>query len=1086
MDGARIERFSWKDFRRVAGRVAAARGPAVGRYGMVVLLSLVFLAPGCGGDGSPDDPCRGVTCSGQGECVSVAGEPVCDCNAGFHANGTACVPDACRPADCVHGNCVDPLNLPDCECDEGYAGTACDQCDEGYVLDGTDGLRCVLDASCDEDPCGEHGVCRTEGAGVACTCDDGWDGNLCNRCADGYHDESGACLPDTPCNPDPCVHASKCDEVAGEARCTCLNGYDGDLCDDCAEGFVKDGLVCVAGPGPCDPNPCPGLNPGEHRDRCTVEEGAAVCLCDFGYEEVEGDCVQQTVCDPVTTCAGHGTCTGNGLECKCDDGYKGDNCDECDQGFEAQGDDCVPVQPPDPCDPNPCGAEPDRARCVVEGGAAVCACDQGFDDVAGVCVPKCDVHETACAKAHSSFGWIVSANGHGALVVNLDSTKLPAGDDRDNHRYMLFVHPYQTWGLNGSGQAVNTRDMLYDTFMGLRVDGVGTWLDGVPREFAGYHGQDGIPHWVQTVGGLRVETFMYAPWQLERPALVMLTRVTNTGTTAKQVSLYSIQNWHVGNTLNDSHRFPNTQGESIALDGATGGFVEQAAGGAVFHYPLGTVGHYAAAAGGTEADPWVRLNAGQDLGDEGSIDAGDNRVAGFQGPVNELQPGQTAWFGVVSAFDTYKDVTSLKNDVVEAFEGLDAQQALAAARAEWAAWRKPAPAGLSAAEKTVYRTAEAVLRMGQVWETTDKSKGQILASLPPGMWATSWPRDMAYSIAALVRSGHFTEARAALEFMLKADANGYKTFEHNGTQVGVGADYRISVCRYFGRGMEESDWNSDGPNVEFDGFGLFLWVLGEYVRASGDTTILDSYWTIIGDEIADVLVGLRAGNGMIRPDSSIWEVHWNGRQKQYTYTSLAAAIGLCEASMLADGKGDTDSEASWASAAQDIMKAIPLHAMDGDFVAQSVEELAGDSGYVDAAVIEAFNWNVMDPKGDAAAATVDVLLNDLAVPNGMGLQRNDDGGWYDSSEWILIDLRVSRALRALGGATAVARADLLLDWVTAQARANMGLIAELHTREGADYDGAVPMVGFGAGAYLLEIWNRAEPVTPQAPCGIQW
>ncbi|HNU68581.1 MAG TPA: hypothetical protein PLC24_07105, partial [Myxococcota bacterium] len=168
------------------------------------------------------------------------------------------------------------------------------------------------------------------------------------------------------------------------------------------------------------------------------------------------------------------------------------------------------------------------------------------------------------------------------------------------------------------------------------------------------------------------------------------------------------------------------------------------------------------------------------------------------------------------------------------------------------------------------------------------------------------------------------------------------------------------------------------------------------------------------------------------------------------------------------------------------MKAIPLHAMDGDFVAQSVEELAGDSGYVDAAVIEAFNWNVMDPKGDAAAATVDVLLNDLAVPNGMGLQRNDDGGWYDSSEWILIDLRVSRALRALGGATAVARADLLLDWVTAQARANMGLIAELHTREGADYDGAVPMVGFGAGAYILETWNRAEPVTPQAPCGIQW
>jgi GH15 family glucan-1,4-alpha-glucosidase len=823
-----------------------------------------------------------------------------------------------------------------------------------------------------------------------------------------------------------------------------------------------------------------------HRDRCVVEVEKAVCLCDFGYEEVGDDCVQQTVCDPATTCAGHGSCTGTGLECDCDDGYVAENCDECDEGWELQGTDCVPVEPPDPCDPNPCGADPDRGRCVAESAKAVCRCDQGFDEVAGVCVPGCDVDATACETAHSSFGWIVSANGHGALVVNLDPTVLPSGDDRDNHRYMLFVHPYQTWGLNGSSQPVNTRDMLYDTFTGLRVDGVGKWLDSVPRDFAGYHGQDGIPHWVQTVDGLRVETFMYAPWQLDRPALVMLTRVTNPGTTAKQVSIYNIQNWHVGNTLNDSHKFPNTLGESIARDVDSGGLMEQAAGGAVFHYPLGTVSHYAAAAGASSADPWVRLNAGQDLGDEGSVDAGDNRVGGFQGPEHDLQPGETAWFGVVSAFDPYKDLTALKQDVIGAFDGLDAEQALAGAKAEWAAWRKPPPADLSAAERTVYRTAEAVLRMGQVWETTDKSKGQILASLPPGMWATAWPRDMAYSIAALVRSGHFVEARAALEFMLLADANGYKSFEHNGPQVGVGADYRISVCRYFGRGMEESDWNGDGPNVEFDGFGLFLWALGEYVRASGDTTIVDTHWATIRDQIANVLVGLQAANGMIRPDSSIWEVHWNGRQKQYTYTSLAAAIGLCQASQLADAKGAATEAAGWATAAQDIMAAIPGKAMDGDFLAQSVEELAGDSGYVDAAVIEAFNWNVMDPTGDAAATTTAGLLADLTVPNGIGLARNDDGGWYDSSEWILIDLRVSGALRAQGGTAAIAKADLLLDWVTAQARANMGLIAELHTRDGANYDGAVPMVGFGAGAYLLETWQRAEPATSAAPCGIVW
>jgi GH15 family glucan-1,4-alpha-glucosidase len=381
--------------------------------------------------------------------------------------------------------------------------------------------------------------------------------------------------------------------------------------------------------------------------------------------------------------------------------------------------------------------------------------------------------------------------------------------------------------------------------------------------------------------------------------------------------------------------------------------------------------------------------------------------------------------------------------------------------------------------------------MGQVWETTDKSKGQILASMPPGMWSTAWPRDMTYSIVALVRMGHFAEARAALEFQLLADSNQYKTFTHNSVlQTGVGADYRISVCRYYGRGMEETDWNADGPNVEFDGFGLFLWAMGEYVQASGDTTLLDAHWAAIKTTIADLLMDLRAGNGMIRPDSSIWEVHWNGRQKQYTYTSLAAAAGLCQASQFAATHGAATDATAWRAAATEIVGSIRAHAVDGgNFLSQSVEELvgaSGTSGYVDAAVVEAFNWGLLDPAGAIADATLARLSTDLAVPNGMGLARNDDGGWYDRSEWVLIDLRTAGALRRSGHAASIATADRRLDWITAQGLANLGLIAELHDRDTADYAGAVPMVGFGAGAYVLDQWLRADPPAPQAACGVTW
>ena len=51
----------------------------------------------------------------------------------------------------------------------------------------------------------------------------------------------------------------------------------------------------------------------------------------------------------------------------------------------------------------------------------------------------------------------------------------------------------------------------------------------------------------------------------------------------------------------------------------------------------------------------------------------------------------------------------------------------------------------------------------------------------------------------------------------------------------------------------------------------------------------------------------------------------------------------------------------------------------------------------------------------------------------------------------------------------------------AQAAENFGLFAELHDRVTADYRGEVPMVGFGAGAYVLALLDRGKPV--EAACG---
>ncbi|MBI2895566.1 MAG: hypothetical protein HYY06_18560 [Deltaproteobacteria bacterium] len=53
---------------------------------------------------SPDDPCRGVTCSGHGFCQASAGAPTCSCEDGFEASGAACVPVTADANGCLPGS----------------------------------------------------------------------------------------------------------------------------------------------------------------------------------------------------------------------------------------------------------------------------------------------------------------------------------------------------------------------------------------------------------------------------------------------------------------------------------------------------------------------------------------------------------------------------------------------------------------------------------------------------------------------------------------------------------------------------------------------------------------------------------------------------------------------------------------------------------------------------------------------------------------------------------------------------------------------------------------------------------------------
>ncbi|MEO8797880.1 MAG: MYXO-CTERM sorting domain-containing protein, partial [Polyangiaceae bacterium] len=183
----------------------------------------------------------------------------------------------------------------------------------------------------------------------------------------------------------------------------------------------------------------------------------------------------------------------------------------------------------------------------------------------------------------------------------------------------------------------------------------------------------------------------------------------------------------------------------------------------------------------------------------------------------------------------------------------------------------------------------------------------------------------------------------------------------------------------------------------------------------------------------------------------------------------------CAAAHMATLLGNSAAHDKYLAAGQKARDAIlaSLRAPDGT-IGQSTEALAAKKSWLDAAAIEALNFGLVDPKKHSATATLSSMKRGLVPPSGQGFMRNDDGAYYDSQEWVFVDFRSERALELNGDSLASS----LLAWNVAQAVDNFSEFSELHDATTADYAGASPMVGFGAGAYLLTLAARGSAVTP--------
>jgi GH15 family glucan-1,4-alpha-glucosidase len=217
--------------------------------------------------------------------------------------------------------------------------------------------------------------------------------------------------------------------------------------------------------------------------------------------------------------------------------------------------------------------------------------------------------------------------------------------------------------------------------------------------------------------------------------------------------------------------------------------------------------------------------------------------------------------------------------------------------------------------------------------------------------------------------------------------------------------------------------------------------------------------------VADPIIRCTDSTGLIQRDSGPWERHLPG--KQFAYTSIACAAGLRDFARLC-AKEHLGGADRFQAGAQKLIDGIQRRCIDAGKVIKGNAGATDPSlyDYFDGGTIEAFSLGLVDDKA-LFASHMEAYEHGLRIPGERrGFARINKGDAYETAEWILLDLRTATAMHRFGNARG-ARA--LVDWVTEHASKNFNLLPELLNETTAAYGGAIPMVGFGPGAYILAV-----------------
>jgi len=408
--------------------------------------------------------------------------------------------------------------------------------------------------------------------------------------------------------------------------------------------------------------------------------------------------------------------------------------------------------------------------------------------------------------------------------------------------------------------------------------------------------------------------------------------------------------------------------------------------------------------------------------------------------------------------------------------------------AEMESWRvKPAITFAGEKERHLWRQSEVMLRMAQSREPNRPGRnnnGLIVAALPDGVYFTPWVRDMACALVAFIRMGHQAEARAGLLAYFNAQPTGKMRAET------AGADYQISVVRYFGDGSEEPFFTQEGAtNIEFDDWGSALWVLGEYERKYDDAGLLKVttnrgplYESARDFVMKPLLANMEqyGGGEIVAADTSIWEEHQKDK-KHFAFSTAMAIVGLKNFAEVARRSGDEAARSDALNQVALLKKGFNTAFVRDGKLHGTLEE--GVKNDIDGALLAIINLGVVtDP--DLVRSTVERMELLKVVSGGYKRVRSTYTDpaifeyWYEQEEFLFVDFSLAEVLRRQGRN---AEADAMLRRIVDKAAADHNIIPEMYVAvpctlfpgKIGDPTGALPMVGYGAGEYILHLLERA-------------